>query len=112
MQDVAARHQPFELGARDRRQGGESGKPLDERRVGHTPAGRAAVPRGRPGRMPMAPMTGFTMSAKSEKCMQTDTVCVPASNTISGSPTKHASTNTRWPYIVPNGGTAPTSNSG
>ena len=56
--------------------------------IGHTPAGRAPFARGRPGRMPNTPMTGFTMSAKSEKCMHTDTVWVPASKTISGSPTK------------------------
>ena len=39
-------------------------------------------------------------------------VCVPALNTISGSPTRHRSTKTRCPYTLPNGGMAPTSNSG
>src|SRR5688572_15251823 len=91
------RHKPFELRARDRLQCWQSGQPLDQRQVGHTPAGAAAEPRERPGRMPIGAITGLTNSAKSEKCMHTDTVCVPASKTISGSPTKHSSAKTGWP---------------
>ncbi len=36
-------------------------------------------------------------------------VCVPALKTISGSPTRQRSTNTRCPNTAPNGGIAPTS---
>src|SRR6478735_3042760 len=44
--------------------------------------------------------------------MRTASVCVPALNAISAWPAKRESTNTGMPYRLPNGGMAPTSQSG